>query len=115
MTPFGEKIRGLRKKKGVNQAEMAKAISVSPAYLSALESGKKGKPSWGLVQEIIRYFDIIWDEAEELQNIAKLSHPRVVIDTSKLSSNATKLANIMAQNVHKLSDDEIEKIIKIIK
>ena len=115
MTPFGKKIRTYRAKKGMTQAAMANALNVSPAYLSALEHGKRGAPSWGLVQEIIRYFDIIWDEAEELQNLAKLSHPRVTIDTSNLSPNATELANKLSQNVDRLSETQIESMLKVIK
>ena len=113
MTPFGEKIRALRAAKGVSQAAMAKALNISPAYLSALEHGKKGAPSWGLVQGIIAYFDIIWDDAEELQALAKMSHPRVVIDTSSLSANATKLANIISHDVGKLSEKQISDMLKI--
>ena len=37
MTPFAEAVRKLRARKGVTQKEMAAALNVSPAYLSALE------------------------------------------------------------------------------
>ena len=56
MTPFGERIRALRIERGVSQKEMAAAIGVSPAYLSALEHGRRGVPSWTLLQKIIGYF-----------------------------------------------------------
>ena len=69
MTPLGEKIRELRQERGASQKEMAAAIGVSPAYLSALEHGRRGAPSWTLIQKIIGYFNIIWDEAEEFQRI----------------------------------------------
>lgn len=114
MTPFGQKIRELRTAKGISQAAMAKALHVSPAYLSALERGKRGKPSWGLVQSIIAFFDIIWDEAEELQNLAKLSHPKITVDTSGLSANATKLANLISRDVAKLSEQQIDRMLKIL-
>ena len=93
MTPFGLKMRALRKKKGVNQREMAKQIDVSAAYLSALEHGHRGKPSWQLLQRITGYFNIIWDEEEELHRLAEMSHTRVVVDTENLSASATSLAN----------------------
>jgi transcriptional regulator with XRE-family HTH domain len=67
MTPFGERMRQLRKRKGVSQKEMADAIGVSAAYLSALEHGKRGKPTWPLVQKIIGYFNVIWDDAAEVE------------------------------------------------
>ena len=64
MTPLGEKIRELRSLRGVTMKEMAAALRVSPAYLSALEHGRRGRPTWAQVQAIIGYFNVIWDEAE---------------------------------------------------
>ncbi len=71
MTYFGEKIRELRADKGVSQADMAKALEVTPAYLSALEHGKRGVPSFSFMQKTIQYFGLIWDDAENLQSLAK--------------------------------------------
>ena len=87
--------------------DMADAIGVTPAYLSALEHGHRGLPSWYLVQRIIAYFNVIWDEAEEITRLARLSHPRVVVDTSGLSPAATELANKLADNIASMSDEEI--------
>ena len=80
MTPFGEAVRKLRQRKGVSQKQMAAALNVAPAYLSALEHGKRGLPTFDLLQRIAGYFNIIWDEAEELFMLARGSDPRVVID-----------------------------------
>ena len=71
MTPFGERLRELRRSKGVCQKEMAAALGVSAAYLSALEHGRRGVPTWAMVQKIIGYFNVIWDDAEELQRLAE--------------------------------------------
>ena len=111
MTPFGEAIRALRRKRGISQKQMAEAIGVSAAYLSALEHGKRGLPSWELLQRIIGYFNIIWDEAEELQKLASLSNPRVVIDTSGLSAEATALANLLAGRIRDLDKKQIRALL----
>ncbi|MER8386725.1 MULTISPECIES: helix-turn-helix transcriptional regulator [unclassified Mesorhizobium] len=111
MTPFGEKLRVLRNERGVSQKDMAKAIGVSAAYLSALEHGRRGAPSWTLIQKIIGYFNIIWDDAEELARLAETSHPRVKLDTSGLSPAATELANLLADNIEKLDEAELRRII----
>ena len=42
MTPFGERVRDLRAEVGVTLKQMALALEVSPAYLSALEHGHRG-------------------------------------------------------------------------
>ena len=110
MTPFGETVRKLRRAKAVSQKQMAAAIGVSPAYLSALEHGKRGAPSFDFIQRVAGYFNIIWDEAEELLFIAGLSHPKVVIDTSGLDASYTELANRLARDIRKLSPDIIEEL-----
>nr|WP_272213378.1 helix-turn-helix transcriptional regulator [Marinicella sp. W31]MDC2879331.1 helix-turn-helix transcriptional regulator [Marinicella sp. W31] len=85
MTPFGEAVRELRARRGVSQKQMAEAIGVSAAYLSALEHGRRGKPSFDFLQRVAGYFHIIWDDAEALFAIADQSDPRVVVDTAGLS------------------------------
>lgn len=111
MTPFGEKIRSLRRQRNASQKDMAAALNVSPAYLSALEHGQRGKPQWSMVQRIITYFNIIWDEAEELQYLASISSPKPVLDTVGLSARATKLANLLANNIATLSSRQIDNLI----
>lgn len=107
MTPFAAKIRSLRRARGVSQKEMAEAIGVSPAYLSAMEHGRRSPPNWAMVQKIIGYFNVIWDEADELQKLAALSHPRVVVDTAGLPETATRLANLLAQTIADLTEEEL--------
>jgi transcriptional regulator with XRE-family HTH domain len=111
VTPLGAKIRELRTKRGVSLKEMAAALSVSSAYLSALEHGKRGKPTWFLVQRIIAYFNVIWDEAEEIQRLAELSDPRITIDTAGMSPKATEFANQLAQKIGGLSDESLETLL----
>src|SRR5690606_4934650 len=96
MTPFGLRVRGLRKSRSITLKQMAADLDISAAYLSALEHGHRGRPSWSLVAQICDYFNIIWDEAEELQRLASLSHPKVTVDTSGLSPLATEYANLLA-------------------
>lgn len=115
MTPFGEAIRRMRAERGLSQKAMADAIGVSAAYLSALEHGHRGQPSWELLQRIIGFFNVIWDDAEELQRLASVSHPRVTIDTSGLSPKATALANQLAACIADLNSDQIELLQAVLK
>lgn len=112
MTPFGLRIRALRDEKGVTQKEMAAALGVSAAYLSALEHGRRGVPSWPMIQKIVGYFNIIWDEAEDLQHLAATSHPRVIVDTIGLSPAATLLANRLAGSIAGLSEADIDELLR---
>lgn len=114
MTPFGEKMRELRKRQGVTQTQMAEALGVSSAYLSALEHGRRSRPSWYLVQGINQFFNLIWDEAEEIERLANLSHPRVAIDTGDLSAEATELANLLSTKISRLDENQIRAIRTIV-
>lgn len=115
MTPFGHRVRELRAERNITQKQMAAELGVSAAYLSALEKGNRGAPSWGFVQRVIGYFNIIWDDAEELQNLALRSHPKAMIDTSNLSADATELANLLGRSIEYLKKDDLLELIHQIK
>ncbi len=106
MTPLGAKLRAMRAERGVTLKDMARALRVSSAYLSALEHGHRGKPTFALMQRIIHYFGIIWDEAEELQRLAEISDPKVTVDTAGMSPEATAFANRLALDVGKLAEED---------
>ena len=86
----------------MTMAELASTLQVTPAYLSALEHGHRGAPSTGLVHQVCDAFGLIWDEADELARLARLSHPRVTVDTAGLAPEQTALANRLAQTIHRL-------------
>ncbi|WP_210496288.1 helix-turn-helix domain-containing protein [Microvirga antarctica] len=114
MTPFGEKVRQLRRERGLLLKDMAAHLGVSSAYLSALERGERGKPTWTLIQGTLQYFHIIWDEADELTRLADMSEPRVKIDTSHATPRATLVANRLAREIGDLSDGEVEALLAIL-
>ncbi len=102
MTPFGARVRELRKLRGMSQQEFAERLGVSSAYVSALEHGRRGRPTFALVQGVIHALGVIWDDADELVKLADISDPRVVIDTAGLDPAATLLANRLAREIRDL-------------
>ena len=115
MTPFGEKVRQLRREKGVTLKEMAAALQLSSAYLSALEHGKRGRPTPVLLHQICGYFNIIWDDAEELARLADLSHPKVTVDTSGLNPKATELANLLGKKIGSLTEEQLDQMLETVR
>jgi len=107
MTPFGARLRALRADRGETLKHLAEALQVSAAYLSALEHGKRGAPSAGLVHQVNEYFGLIWDEADELARLARLSNPRVTVNTAGLTPEQTALANRIALTIHRLPPDSV--------
>ena len=110
VTPFGARIRALREARGIALKQMAADLGVSSAYLSALEHGHRGRPSWEFVQKVIGYFNIIWDEAEELQRLAQLSDPGIRIHTAGLSVEKTELANRLARLLPEMEERNLERL-----
>ena len=110
MTPFGVLMRDWRKTKNKTLNELATILGVSAAYLSALEHGKRGRVSFAMVDQICVYFDLIWDDAEALKNAAMLSHPKPVVNASDLSQDAVHLANLLAQNIDRLSQEDCKAL-----
>lgn len=108
MTPLGARIRQLREERGISLKQMAAALNVSSAYLSALEHGRRGKPTGFLLHRMIAFFNVIWDEAEELQRLAEMSDPKVTIDTGGLAPEATELSNRLAADIGKLDADDLK-------
>lgn len=102
MTPFGQRLRDLRQQRTCQLKEMARALKVSPAYLSALEHGHRARPKTGFVQQVAAFFNLAWEEVDELQALADLSDPRVTIATAGLDPLATELANRLARTIGSL-------------
>jgi transcriptional regulator with XRE-family HTH domain len=115
MTPFGVRLRQLRAERGMSLKHMAEALGVSAAYLSALEHGRRGRPTHAMVVAICAQLNIIWDEADELHRLARLSHPRVTVDTAGLSPAATELANLLAERIRKLPPERVERLLDLLK
>ena len=114
MTPFGLKMRALREERGLTQQNQADYLGVSKAYISALETGSRGRPSGPLVDQICAWLGLIWDDAEALKLLAALSHPKPTIDARKCGADKVYLANLLAQNIHRFDDRQCNELIAII-
>ena len=115
MTPFGLRLRQLRREKGVTLQDQARVLGVSPAYISALEHGQRGKPSPAFVDQICVWLGLIWDDAEQLKHLAQMSHPKPPLRTGGLSAQATFLANLLAQNIDRLSTDDCRALTEVLR
>ena len=60
MTPFGVRMRELRRQHNRTQQQQATFLGVSKAYISALEIGSRGRPSGPLVDQICAWLGLIW-------------------------------------------------------
>lgn len=107
-------MRALRAARGLTLKQMAADLQLSPAYLSALEHGRRSRPSPMLVLQICQYFNLIWEDADEIDRLAALSHPRAVIDTAGLSPEHTELANRLARDIGRLDRETVRQMIALL-
>ncbi len=115
MTPFGVRVGALRAERGIPLKTMAADLALSPAYLSALEHGRRGRPTPVLIHQVCGYFGIIWDDAEDLARTARLSHPKIKIETAGLSAKATELANLLAEQIAGLDEETLDTLLGALK
>jgi transcriptional regulator with XRE-family HTH domain len=114
VTPFGRRVRELRRERGLLLKDMAAHLGVSVAYLSALERGERGKPTWTLLQGVLQYFRIIWDEADELLRLADLSEPKVRIDASGCDPDTVLFLNRLARELPALTDRDVAALLAVL-
>ena len=110
MTPFGIKLKYIRTQKNKSLKDLSNALKVSIAYVSMLENGKRGRPADGLIELICSYFNLSWEEADELKFLAKHSDINTKMNSEKLSLNATMLTNVLKNNIKWLTEEQLKKL-----
>ena len=111
MTPFGNKLKYIRTERHKSLKDLSKALKVSTAYVSMLENGKRGRPADGLIELICSYFNLSWEEADELKFLAKHSDINTKTNSEKLSLNATMLTNVLKNNIKWLTEEQLKNLI----
>ncbi|MDX1732677.1 MAG: transcriptional regulator, partial [Aurantimonas coralicida] len=56
------------------------------------------------------YLNVIWDDAEELERLAELSHPKVTVETAGLGPDATALANRLAETIANMPEADLKRL-----
>ena len=110
MTPFGIKLKYIRTGRHKSLKDVSKALKVSTAYVSMLENGKRGRPADGLIELICSYFNLSWEESDELKFLAKHSDINTKMNSEKLSLYATMLTNVLKNNIKWLTDRQLEEL-----
>ena len=110
MTPFGIKLKHIREQRHKSLKDLSRVLKVSIAYVSMLENGKRGRPADGLIELICSYFNLSWEESDELKFLAKHSDINTKMNSEKLSLNATMLTNVLKNNIKWLTDRQLEEL-----
>lgn len=109
MTEFGKFLRKIRIDREELLYTMANALGVSPAFLSAVETGRKPIPH-DLPSKIVTLYHLSDEQAQELYEVASasMSHVRINLDDDFTPKKEMVMA--FTRKIDSLTDDEIEAI-----
>lgn len=113
-TSFGKRLRSIRLEKDLLSKDMAEILKVSPAFLSAVETGKKVVPQkWpDIIANELGLDDI---ERHELKQLARDSTMNLKIDLKDANKTQRDAAQIFARSFSNLSDEEAKSIITFLR
>lgn len=110
LTAFGKEIRKLRIERDLLLKNMADSLRVSPAFLSAVETGRKGIPA-GWVERIGSLLDLSNDQRQALRDAAEMSANEMKIN---IRDGATELERSVAATLARTFGDLDEEKVRAI-
>jgi transcriptional regulator with XRE-family HTH domain len=93
--------------------DLAEAIEVSSAYLSAVETGKRPASS-ALVERIADVFAVDVDKRRELHQLAKQSSKFVQLQLTGKDSKSRTLATEFARRFPTMDEDTVDQMLQLI-
>jgi len=111
-TELGKELRKLRIDQNERLFDMSRKLNKSSAFISAVELGKKPVPA-GFEELVIRAYGLVGEMAKVIRRAADRS--RSAFSVKADSPLARDTAGLMARRMNSLSDDDMKKIISILK
>lgn len=109
LSPFGKLCRKLRIDNGELLKDMAEKLNVTPAYLSAVEVGKRNVPSdWP--KKIVEAYTLDIMKFKEFQEAAKESKLNLKLDLKKFQESDKELVLAFARKFSELTSEDKERI-----
>lgn len=109
LTPFGKYVRKLRIDRGELLREMAQSLDVTPAYLSAVENGKRKVPKdW--IKKIVALYSLNQVQRNELGQAFEESQTQVTLDLSKSSNSKKNVVMAFARRFDGLNENDLQQI-----
>lgn len=113
LTALGKALRKLRIDQGLLLKDMAEAIGVSSAFLSAVETGRKKVPG-NFVDRICDAYNLGFDERFELEEAVEKAQKEVSINLVGVSPESRGLALAFAKRFESLDQMETARLFAIL-
>ncbi|MFC5760492.1 helix-turn-helix domain-containing protein [Rhizobium sp. GCM10022189] len=111
LTELGKELRKLRIDNDEKMIEMAERLDKSPAFISAIETGKKSPPA-DIEQMVIRIYGLAGEAAQRIRLAADRSRNAFVLQPNNALGRDT--AALMARRMNNLSTTDLEEIHQIL-
>jgi transcriptional regulator with XRE-family HTH domain len=111
LTPFGQVLRKLRIDKNLTLKELSASIGNTPAFISAVETGRKSIPD-AFVLHVTRAMDLSPSQIQQLRRAADRTRKEIRVEG--LSGENRELAAAFARGLDNYSPDQLEKLKKLI-
>lgn len=113
-TKFGKFLRKLRIDRGMVIRDMAEILGVSPAYLSAIELGKRAIPD-AFVDSLCTAFKLNNDERRNMLHLVDISQPSIKIDLTDAEDANRETMLAFARKFKELDDEQLNKLNQMLK
>ena len=114
LTSIGRFLRKLRIDNGEILKDMAEALEVSSAFLSAVENGKKKMPE-GWIEKLKSIYSFTAEQSEELQAAVINTNDAVELNLKNATPGNRALAILFAREFGSIDDETSRKLFEILK
>jgi transcriptional regulator with XRE-family HTH domain len=113
LTAFGKFCRKIRIDQGEIMKDMAQKLGVTPAFLSAVETGKRNAPdSW--LSSLVNLYALTEEQIAALKKSIEDSKSELKINLRGRSDDDRKVAMAFAREFTSLSETEKQKLLEML-
>ncbi len=109
ISKFGTYIRKIRKEENESLRSMAKKLDISPAFLSAMEVGRKSIPL-EYVEKIKSLYSLTDLQVIELENSIYETNEKVSIELINMSEAQKNVSLIFARKIQTADENLLQKL-----
>lgn len=113
LTALGKELRKIRLNNNEILKNMASKLEITPAYLSAIENGKR-EPTKKFMDSLFSTYDLSSEDKKNLTQAFQSTVENINIDLSSQNEYHKDLGLIFARKFDGLSKEQIDKLIEIL-
>ncbi|MFC3679109.1 helix-turn-helix domain-containing protein [Bacterioplanoides pacificum] len=114
MTELGIFLRKARIDLGISLRQMAAAVSISPAFLSSIETGKKDVTS-DVIDSLADYMKLFGSDRTDFQVMAVRSNSELKVSLKNKTQEEVDTFALLARKISGLTEEDLGNIQSILK